>query len=49
MKVNVGRLLKGLLSGMGGNQGNLNSADGCTGTKTNKFKKEEWVGLGDQF
>lgn len=49
VKVNVERLLKGLLSGMGGNQGNFNSADGCTGAKINKVKKEEWVCLGDQL
>lgn len=49
MKVDVGRLLKGLLSGTGGNQVDLNSADACTGAKTNNFRKEEWVGLSDQF
>lgn len=51
VKVNVRRPLRGLLSGTGGNQIDLNSADACTGAKTSKFKKEEWMGLGpgDQF
>lgn len=39
--MDAGRVLKRLLSGMGGSQGDLISADTCVGTKSNKFKMEE--------